>query len=301
VIAAAALSYAATAVRADLVYDNVSNAEAGTDGVSQFVFIGTNPNPNTGKVSSGYGDNAGGGYFALAPGTTALTGLDLFPIIGVTNVSTGQIISSPAYNYSGLKITVDVWGTLNLGTVNSSNQAFSNLLGTYTLTDYVGAGAFVNGNIYNFENSAAPGVIPGITLTTPIVIPSTVGHDSIGEPVIGISYIVQATNASSGVGATYAAVNGVAPSFTLGSPASVGDQSLAPNADFNTVFFFNNTNEQTGNFKEGPYSFTGYNDSALALRAYGTVVPVPEPTSLSLLGLSAAALLRRRKNVTAAV
>jgi hypothetical protein len=301
---AAAISQRANAQQ--VVYDNVSNAEANTgatDDGNDFALLGSIYTSKTkaGKTTyTAVNDNAGGGLFALEAGTTSITGFDLFPTVFVTNASNGNLSTGAAYNYSGLQVTMYVWGGVNLGTVNSSNPAFSDLLGTASFTDYEGTGAFENGEIYNYEDPD-PGTAPGFSLSTPISVAGA-GTDTAGEPVVGISYVVDATNGSNAATATYAPVSGIGATFTYGSPATVGDMSTPGTSTFNTAFYFSDSGEQTGNFKEGPFTFTDVpTDNDLALRVYGNVAAVPEPGSLLGLGLAGGVLLGRRRTRQASI
>src|SRR5947208_10036713 len=99
-----------------------------------------------------------GGAYNLLSGTTSITGFDVYPV----NVS--------GVNYVGLKLNIFVWGSVNTsGTVNSTTPAFGNLLANYTLTS---SGTFNSGFYFPFEG-IPNGVTPGITLTTPLAISSS--------------------------------------------------------------------------------------------------------------------------------
>ena len=97
---------AATSAKADVVFDNISNYEAGNTN-SHISATGSTPNTFMGD-----------GY-VLAAGATDITGFDIFPV----NLS--------GTTYTGLKINSYVWGTVNTGTVNATTPAFGNLLGSY--------------------------------------------------------------------------------------------------------------------------------------------------------------------------
>ena len=98
-----------------------------------------------------------GDAYNLYPGSTVITGFDLFPV------------NTTGINFTGLQITIYVWGTVNTsGTVNATTPAFGNLLNTYTFTY---SGSFNTGFFYPF--TSVPGTTPGITLATPLSIPST--------------------------------------------------------------------------------------------------------------------------------
>jgi len=200
----------------------------------------------------------GGGY-NLAAGTTAITGFDVYPV------------NTSGVNYTGIKITIFVWGTVNTsGTVNATTPAFGNLLNTYTLTS---AGSFNTGFYFPFEN--VPGVTPGISLSTPLNIPST---------QIGLSFNYQGTTD----GVNYSGANNLTSIISSNAP-TVGSEVFAG--------YYRNAGSPTetdGNFTSSLRSLGGLgNFQSLAVRIY----TVPEPTSLALAGIGAAALLifRRRK------
>jgi hypothetical protein len=132
-LAAALVAFSATA-SADLVFDNISaplNGDAGT-------LSATGSTPNTFM-----------GAGMLLPGTTQITGFDLFPY---NNTGT---------DFTDLKLNIYVWGGVNTGTVNTANPAFSNLLGSYSFTS---SGNFGTGYLF----------LPG---------PGRPRHDAVAEPV----------------------------------------------------------------------------------------------------------------------
>jgi len=145
----------AASVKADVVFDNMSNYEAG-DTNSHVVTTGSTPNTFMGDA------------YVLATGTTDITGFDLFPV----NLS--------GTSYTGLEINIYVWGSVNTGTVNATTPAFGDLLGSYSFSS---SGAFTTGFFFPFEGSPV-GSGPGFTLGTTLAIPST---------TIGVSFNVQGT------------------------------------------------------------------------------------------------------------
>ena len=243
--AAASILLASTAIsKADLVFDNMSNYEEG--------------NPNAHVASTGSTPNTfmGDGY-TLAAGTTQITGFDLYPV----NVS--------GTSYTGLEINIFVWGSVNTGTVNAGTPAFGDLLGSYTLTS---SGSFTTGFFFPFEGSP-DGVNPGITLATPLAIPST---------TIGLSFNYQGTTD----GVTYNNANSLTSLIGYGTLPTVGSQMFSG-------YYRNANSEVNGNFTSTLRTL-GNADESLGLRVYGVV---PEPTTIVLVGLGGIALsiVRRRK------
>jgi hypothetical protein len=210
-----------TLSKAGVVFDNMSNFEAGNASAN---VDATGATPNT---------FMGDGY-CLTPGITNITGFDLFP----ANLS--------GTTFTGLKITVYVWGNVNTGTVNGGNPAFGNLLASYTLTV---AGTFDSGFYYPFEASPV-GSAPGIQLATPLAITGT---------NIGISISYEGTTD----GVTYDTVDNLTSLISYGTAPTVGSQL------FNG--YFRNVNSETdGNFTRSLRSL-GFTFQSLALRVYGTV------------------------------
>jgi hypothetical protein len=237
----AASALAACSVEAQLAFNNVP-----TTGFSAF---STSSQPN-----SFMGD-----AYNLAAGTTQITGFDVYPV------------NTTGVNYTGLKINIFVWGTINTsGTVNSTTPAFGSLLATYSLTS---AGSFNTGFYFPFE-SATPGVTPGISLGTPLTVPGTVG----------ITFNYQGTTD----GVNYASANNLTSIISSNAP-TVGSEVFAG--------YYRNAGTPTetdGNFTSSLRSLGGLGTyQSLAVRVY-TVVP--EPTTLAFAGLAAAFMvLRRRK------
>lgn len=203
----------------------------------------------------------GTGYTLLS-GTSDITGFDLFPV----NLS--------GTNFTGLKINIFVWGSVN---TTGTGNAFSNLLASYSLTS---AGTYTSGFFYNFE-SATPGVTPGISLTNPLALSGN---------IIGLTFNYQGTTD----GSTYSNVNGLNSLITYGTsaganPATIGSETLG------SAYYRNASNETNGNFLASSVRSLGgtFNDT-LAVRVYGDVAAVPEPTSMALL-LPAGLLLGRRR------
>jgi hypothetical protein len=243
-IAAMALVSAASS-KADVVFDNLSNHEGGN---TNSVFTSTGSTPNTFM----------GDAYVLAAGTTDITGFDLLPV-NVTGTS-----------YTGLKINIYVWGTVNTGTVNASTPAFSNLLGNYSVTS---TGTFTSGFYYSFEGNPA-GSAPGITLGTPLAISST---------TIGITLNIQGTTD----GVTYNNVNNLSSIIQYGMAPTVGSQVF-------NGYYRNANSEVNGNFTSTLRSL-GVTNQSIGMRVFGDVTAVPEPTSLALVGAGSMLLLLRRR------
>jgi hypothetical protein len=219
-VAAACLSNTPDA-QAAVVFDNISNFENSVAGAS---IASTSSNPNT-FMGDGYN---------LISGITSINGFDIFP----ANLS--------GTTYNALQITIYVWGSVNLGAVNSSTPAFGNLLASYTLTV---TGSFPSGFYFPFEASPA-GSSPGITLTTPLTVPST---------LIGITFNYQG---SLDGGVTFNNINNFTSVISYGTPASVGT------LQFNG-YYRNAASEVDGNFTSTLRSL-GQTSQSLALRVFGT-------------------------------
>ena len=91
-----------------LLFDNLSNFENSVKGASGTT-TGSTPNTFMGDA------------YTLLSGTKDITGFDVAPV----NLS--------GTDYTGLKGTIYVWGTVNTGTVSATAPAFSNLLGAMDL------------------------------------------------------------------------------------------------------------------------------------------------------------------------
>ena len=242
--ASSAVLLSSTVAKADVLFDNMSKFENG------------DPNANVAVTSSTPNTFMGNAY-TLIPGASTITGFDLFPanLTGTT--------------FTGLKLTVYVWGSVNMGTVNGANPAFGDPLATYT---QMSSGTFSSGFYYSFEGSPV-GSAPGFVLSTPLSIPGN---------TIGLSFNFQGTTD----GSTYNSVNSLTSLITYGVTPSIGNQIF-------NGYYRNANSEANGNFTSSLRSL-GQQNQSLGVRVYGTV---PEPATLSLMGLGAAALLavRRRR------
>jgi hypothetical protein len=227
-----------------VVFDNMSTYESGNTNAG---ISATSSTPNTFMGSA----------YTLTAGTYDITGFDIFPV----NLS--------GTAYVGLKISIFVWGSVNMGAVNATTPAFGNLLNSYTFTS---SGSFNNGFYFPFEGSPV-GSGPGISLGSPLAIPST---------TVGITFNFQGTTD----GTTYNNVNSLTSLISYGVPPTVGSEVF-------NGYYRNANSEVNGNFTSSLRSL-GFQDQSLALRVFGDFI-VPEPTALSLLGLGAGLLAFRRR------
>jgi hypothetical protein len=235
----------AASVKADVVFDNMSNYEGGNTN-SHIASTGSTPNTFMGDA------------YTLTSGTTDITGFDIFPV----NLS--------GTSYTGIRINIYVWGTVNLGAVSAAAPAFGDLLGSYSLTS---SGTFSTGFFFPFEGSPV-GSAPGITLGTPLVIPST---------TIGVTFNYQGTTD----GVTYNSINSLTSLIQYGMAPTVGSQVF-------NGYYRNASSEVNGNFTSTLRSL-GYADQSLGLRVFGDVTAAPEPSTLALLGGGAVLLYLRRR------
>jgi hypothetical protein len=239
------LSFAGLASAQVVVFDNMSNYEGG------------NTNANVTATASVPNTFMGDAY--NLGGATSITGFDIFPV----NLS--------GSNYTGLRMTIYVWGTVNTsGTVNSTTPAFGNLLNTYTFTS---SGTYNSGFFFPFEGSPV-GSAPGITLSSPLTIPN---------PTVGITFNFQGTYD----GVNYFSTNSLTSVISYGLTPTVGSQIF-------NGYYRNASSENNGNFISSLRQLGGLNNQSLALRIFG----VPEPSSAALAGLGVATFLamRRRKS-----
>ena len=240
-----------TSASASVLFDNMTSAEAGVTGTH---LSSTSSTPNT-FMGDAYG---------LVAGSYDITGFDIYPVNATTTA------------YNALKINIYVWGSVNLtGTVSATTPAFSNLLAQYTLTS---TGTFTNGFYYAFEGSPI-GVNPGITLATPLAIPSN---------IIGVTFNYQG---STNGGTSYSSANNLTSLVEYGNAPDVGTDPLLGSG---TGGYYRNANSETnGNFTSAYRAFSGTYLN-LGLRVYGDAVPTPASSGLLVIaGLVAG---RRRRS-----
>jgi hypothetical protein len=239
---------------------SAANAKADVvfDNISNF----ENSVPGASVTGTGSTPNTfmGGGY-VLSPGTTSISGFDFFPANFTANT------------YTGLRVTFYVWGTVNTGTVNAGSPAFGNLLGSYTF-DTLTPG-FTPNSFFGIEND---GITPGYTLASPLAISST---------TIGLTFNYQGTTD----GVNYSSVNALTSLISYGTTPTVGSQVFSG-------YYRNANSEVNGNFTSTLRSLGGTpvpSNQSLSVRVYTN--PVPEPTTLALVGAGGLALLaiRRRR------
>jgi hypothetical protein len=242
--AASVILAAAATASADLVvFDNMSNYQGGNTN-ARIASTGSTPNTFMGQ-----------GY-VLTPGTTVITGFDLYPV----NLS--------GANFTSIKLNIFVWGGVNTGTVNASTPAFSSLLGSYSFTD---TGAYNTGFFYPQEGTPV-GSAPGVVLGSPLAISST---------TIGLSFNYQGSTD----GVTYNSANSLTSLIAYGMPASVGSQVF-------NGYYRNAASEVDGNFVSTLRSL-GQTDQSLGLRVY--TIPEPSIFALAGLA-SVGLLVFRRRN-----
>ncbi|HEY1090918.1 MAG TPA: PEP-CTERM sorting domain-containing protein [Burkholderiaceae bacterium] len=240
---ALALTLAGGAQADTVVFDNISSALNSVPGAT---LTSTSSTPNTWM----------GGAFTLAAGTTSISGFDLYPV----NLS--------GTAFTDLRVTIDVWGGVNTGTVNAASPAFSNLLGSFTKTF---SGDFQTGFFYPIEGADAS--TPGFALASALAVPGT----------IGISINVQGSTD----GSTFANANSLSSIITYGVPAAVGSNVF-------NGYYRNAAGEVNGNFTSAVRSL-GFTNQSIGLAIYSSAAPVPEPATMLMMAFGVAGLLAVRR------
>jgi len=236
---------AITASNAALLFDNMSNVENGVPGAA---IASTSSTPNTFM----------GAAYNLLSGANSITGFDIYP----ANLS--------GTSYNALRISIFVWGSVNTsGTVNSTTPAFGSLLANYTLTS---SGSFNTGFYFPFEGTPN-GVTPGISLTTPLAISST---------LIGLTFNYQG---STDGGVTFNNVNSLTSLISYGTPPTVGSLQFSG-------YYRNANSEVNGNFTSSLRTLGNANEG-LGVRIYGNAVPEPSSMAVASLGQGMLLFIRR--------
>ena len=211
-VATAALAAAGVArpAHADLFFDDLTATENGTGGALS----------SSGATNNTY---LGAGVILSIPATTTGTpqfaGFDVLPY------------NNTAYNFSSLRITYNLFGTVNGGTVNASNPAFSNQLvssaGILTVTGGLAPGYFVR--------AEGNGSSPFFSLNNPVAL------NGLTNNRVGVSINVQgAQNGSS----DYFSYQGLQPLLTYNASPTTGSL-ISPG------YYAGTNGETNGNFTSG--------------------------------------------------
>ena len=241
--------------QSSLVFDSMTG--------TTFTFTGSTPRNMTGGVFN-FGATAG-------TGPVALTGMD-FSFANFTTAAT----------YSTVRFDVTFFNAANPAATGTTPVFSTPVASTFfTLSNFAAAA----NNRYTFQNTV-PGSAPGVTFGAPITLTNLNN--------VGVQILVR-TETTAGAGL----VSNPNLSIALSSvtPPVIGSSSLngflrnasQPNpTDSSTSLLgsdLRSLNDATG---------TAVPNVGVAMRLY-TAAPVPEPATMAVLGLGAAALLRRRR------
>lgn len=249
----------AASSQAALVMDNMTNA----------TFTGTGSLP---RSMLGMAFNLGN----VASGPVSLTGMDMslnhFATVNTT--------------YNAVQIQVSFWNTAANATTGTG-AAFSNRVATAVFN--LAPNTTLNASTrYTFQNNTTPGSAPGMTFGAPVNLASTT---NLGVQVLiladtgaGLAPIDALTPAlvhshTGGVWAVGGNTAGTSPNFgyyrNVSQPAPLNADTSLLGSDFRTLALAN---------------------QGVAMRLY-TTEAVPEPATMAIIGLGAAAIAaRRRKN-----
>jgi hypothetical protein len=209
-----------SAAHADVLYDNIT--APGPFGIGA---ASTSEPPQT--PNSWFGDAVN-----LAASASDITGVDLF------------VQNDSGESFNAFRGTIDIWGLVNTGTVNSSSPAFGDLLGS---DSFGGSGNYPNNGGQGFVGN---GGLPGLAFTNPI--------DINGASTIGISINIQWSNNGGG---TFASYNNAGALLAYNGTTATGS------GVFNG-YYVNLAGESNGNFVT-PLQSNGKSNQGIYIRIDG--------------------------------
>lgn len=229
-------------------------------GVTGYTFTGSTP-----RAMEGMGFNLGN----VAGGPVTITGMDF------------AYVSTTAATYQNLEFDISFFN-VSTGATTGTGAAFTGLNHSYFFT--TGPVSRAANTVYSYQN-ATPGSAPGVGFgVNPFTFANinNVGIQILVKADIGAGLVAN-DNLTFGLRTTTAPAVG---SFSVGTPGTNGFYRNASQAS--------PTNAMTSLLGSDFRIFTGSTNIGMALRLYAAA-PVPEPATMAVLGLGAAALLRRRK------